>query len=141
MKGSRPVKPFVFNSRHRTYLTGAFSIKGFVITKLYDHVNRNTFETFVKGLVDRYPKLVLVMDNLTTHFTKNLLELYESAKIIIVRLPKYSPQLNPVEQYWKNIKQWLGTRPPITFKELKKRLEQAIRDPSFTPKRYGYLVT
>jgi hypothetical protein len=49
--------------------------------------------------------------------------------------------LNPVEQYWKNIKQWLGTRPPITFKELKKSLEQAIQNPSFTPKRYGYLVT
>lgn len=90
----------------------------------------------MRGLVDRYPKLVLVMDNLSTHFTKNLLELYESAKIIIVRLPKYSPQLNPVEQYWKNIKQWLGTRLSITFKELKKSLEQAIQDTSFTPKRY-----
>jgi len=46
-----------------------------------------------------------------------------------------------VEQYWKNIKQWLGTRPPITFEELKKSLEVAIQDHSFIPKSYGYLVT
>ncbi len=141
VKGSRPVKPFVFNSRRRTHLAGAFSIRGFVITKQYDHINRNTFEDFIQDLVDRYPKLVLIMDNLSTHFTKNLLKLYESAQIIIIRLPKYSPQLNPVEQYWKNIKQWLGTCPPITFEELKKSLEVAIHDHSFTPKSYGYLVT
>jgi transposase len=141
LKGSQPVKPFVFNSRRRTYLAGAFSTKGFIIAKQYKHVNGDTFAAFVKDMVNSYPKLVLIMDNVSTHFTKTLLELYKSAKIVVVRLPKYSPQLNPIEQYWKNIKQWLGTCPPLTFEDLKKRLDVAIQDHSLTPKTYGYLVT
>ena len=141
LKGSKPVKPFVFDSHHRTHLAGALSTRGFIIAKQYERINGDTFAAFVKSLVDRYPKLVLIMDNISTHFTKALRDLYESAKIIIIRLPKYSPQLNPIEQYWKNIKQWLGTYPPLTFEDLIKRLENAIQDSSLSPKSYGYLVT
>lgn len=137
-KGSQPVKPFVFSSSHRTHLAGALSTRGFIIANQYDRLNGETFATFVKHLVNRYPKLVLIMDNVSTHFTKTLMNLYDQAKIIIVRLPKYSPQLNPIEQYWKNIKQWLGTRPPLTFKGLKKALEEAIQNISLWPKSSEY---
>lgn len=137
-KGSQPVKPFVFDNHHRTHLAGAFSTGGFIITNQYNRINSETFANFVKYLVSRYPKLVLIMDNISTHFTKTLRDLYEQAKIVVIRLPKYSPQLNPIEQYWKNIKQWLGTRPPLTFKGLKKALNEAIQDSALWPRTYGY---
>ncbi|MCK4830616.1 IS630 family transposase [bacterium] len=137
-KGSQPVKPFIFNNKQRTNLAGALSTRGFIVANQYDNINGETFASFIKDLVSQYPKLVLIMDNISTHFTKTLRNLYEHADIIVIRLPKYSPQLNPIEQYWKNIKQWLGTRPPLTIKGLKKALHEAIQDTSLWPKSYGY---
>ena len=78
------------------------------------------------------------MDNISTHFTKDLRKWYKKNKVVIINLPKYSPQLNPIEQYWKNIKQWLGTRPPLTFIALQKALNEAIQMKSLMPKSYGY---
>ena len=38
----------------------------------------------------------------------------------------------------KNIKQWLETRPPLTFKGLKRVLDEAIKDSDLWPSPYGY---
>ena len=78
------------------------------------------------------------MDNFSTHYTKKLMRWYKRNKVVIIKFPKYSPQLNPIERYWKNIKQWLGTRPPLTFKELKTTWDKAIKDTNLWPSSYGY---
>ena len=120
---------------------GALSTKGFIIANQYKKINGESFLAFVQSLVKLYPKLVLIMDNVSTHFTQDLRNFYKENNIVIIRFPKYSPQLNPIEQYWKNIKQWLGTKLPLTFDGLKKLLDRAVKNPSLWPKSYGYLVT
>ena len=140
-KGSHPEKPIVFNKYHRTYLMGALSTKGFIIANQYEKINGESFLAFVESLVKLYPKLVLIMDNVGTHLTTDLRNFYKTNNIVIIRFPKYSPQLNPIEQYWKNIKQWLGTKLPLTYDGLKTILGRALKDTSLWPKSYGYLVT
>jgi len=137
-KGTHPVKPFVFDNHHRTSIVGAFSTKGIILAKQYDTINAESFLKFVKILKKRFKKIVLIMDNISTHYTKKLMKWYKRNKVIIIKFPKYSPQLNPIEQYWKNIKQWLGTRPPLTFSGLKKILDEAIKNSSLWPSSYGY---
>lgn len=138
LKGSHPVKPFVFDNHHRTSLAGALSTKGFIVAKQYDSINGETFLKFLKILKKSYQKIVLIMDNISTHYTKKLMRWYKRNKVVIIKFPKYSPQLNPIEQYWKNIKQWLGTRPPLTFKGLKRVLDEAIMESNLWPSSYGY---
>lgn len=81
------------------------------------------------------------MDNIRTHFTKDLMKWYLENDVAVIRFPKYSPQLNPIEQYWKNIKQWLGTKPIISFKYLRKTLGKIIKWKDLWPKTYGYKIT
>ena len=54
------------------------------------------------------PKLkqrsVLILDNATFHKGKRLKELLQKAGHYLVWLPKYSPDLNPIEKMWAQVK-------------------------------------
>jgi len=59
-------------------------------------------------LTEIYPTetLVLVMDNASwhhSHATQAALSLFED-RVLIIWLPPYSPDLNPIERFWKHLK-------------------------------------
>ena len=60
-KGSQPVKQVIFDSRHKTYITGALSTKGFVIANQSDTINADNFLKFIKNLKERFSKIVLII--------------------------------------------------------------------------------
>jgi transposase len=77
--------------------------------------------------------LCIIVDNARWHLTKAVLDFIKMQKIKMIRLLPYSPELNPIEQFWKNIKQYLGTKPFFTKSELLAELEKAIRKDIFIP--------
>ncbi|WP_006297001.1 transposase [Holospora undulata] len=50
------------------------------------------------------PGKVVIMDNASFHKYKRSRELIESVKCSIIFLPPYSPDLNPIEKFWANMK-------------------------------------
>lgn len=50
------------------------------------------------------PGQVLILDNASFHKSVTTLKLVESCGCEIVFLPPYSPDLNPIEKYWANMK-------------------------------------
>lgn len=50
------------------------------------------------------PGKIIVMDNYSIHKTAKTKEIIENAGHKLVFLPSYSPDLNPIEQYWAIIK-------------------------------------
>ena len=70
------------------------------------HLYTEVFECWIEQ--DLLPKLketsVLIMDNATFHKGKRLQELVRCAGHYIVWLPKYSPDLNPIENMWSRVK-------------------------------------
>lgn len=51
---------------------------------------------------DKYPEVVLLIDNAPWHRGKPIDEaLAENPHLKFKRLPAYSPQLNPIERFWK----------------------------------------
>jgi len=50
---------------------------------------------------------VIVMDNAAFHRKRELEKLSEGAKCSILFLPPYSPDLNPIEQFWSWLKRKL----------------------------------
>ena len=63
------------------------------------------FEFFLLPLLD--PGTLIVLDNATFHnktMIENIAKLYNC---VVVFQPKYSPDLNPIEKYWANLKNWL----------------------------------
>jgi transposase len=50
---------------------------------------------------------IVIMDNLTSHKVKGVLDPILAVGAIVVYLPPYSPDLNPIEMMWSKIKAYL----------------------------------
>ena len=85
--------------------------------------------------------LVLV-DNASPHTTEKL---KVGENIVFIFLPASSPELNPIERFWKELKDWLSDYEPETMKEVSKLISQGLK--SFSEKAlssitsFEYLMT
>lgn len=50
------------------------------------------------------PGKIIILDNAKIHKSYEVLELAESAGCKVIFLPPYSPDLNPIEKFWANLK-------------------------------------
>ena len=101
--GVKPVLPFQHKFQ-TTYLYGSYSpIDGDSFVWEVSGVNSTIFEQYLKELSAHRPKeyKVIVIDNAGFHSTKNI---EVSDNIYLLRIPPYSPELNPCEQVWQHIK-------------------------------------
>ena len=53
------------------------------------------------------PKSILVMDNASVHHITEVSELFQQAGILVFFLPPYSPDLNPIEESYSYVKNYL----------------------------------
>jgi transposase len=82
----------------------------------------------------KHRKLCIIGDNAPWHGPKDS----KSGSIIVkkyikdnhiefIQIPPYSPELNPIEMYWKNVKRWVGTKPYSSLPELKALLRESFK--------------
>jgi len=121
----------------RIHVFGALDRDG-VITKLSPKINGKKFLPFLKRLHKHHRKLCIVIDNARWHLTKDVMRYVGKHNIKMIRLLPYSPELNPIEQYWKNVKQWLGTREFYNKEQLRTQLQKALRKDILMPRISDY---
>jgi putative transposase len=68
--------------------------------------------------------IVLFWDNLTSHKAANVLKTARKLNIHLVNLPKYAPDLNPIEFIWKSVHQKISEDQLI---QSKTQLQQFIQ--------------
>ena len=94
----------------------ATSTEGLVAIELTNHsVNGEKFFDFVRGSLipemlpfDGYsPKSIAVMDNCSVHHVQEVADLFNSAGILLIYLPPYSPDFNPIEPAFSYVKHYL----------------------------------
>ena len=56
----------------------------------------------------------------------------------MIRIPPYSPEVNPIEQYWKNNKGYLATKAYFDKKSLVKEVKKALRKDILVPEISDY---
>lgn len=49
----------------------------------------------------------VIMDNASIHKSPRVRQLIEDAGCKLIYLPPYSPDLNPIETFWANMKKWI----------------------------------
>lgn len=79
---------------------------GQVHAEFIDRLQAPQFQTFLEGVIALYPgsrKILLVLDNARAHHAKLLQPFLETVKekLELVFLPPYSPNLNPIERFWR----------------------------------------
>jgi transposase len=71
--------------------------------------NTKLFEAWVENFLIKELKSgqFVVMDNAAFHKSQKTKELIESVGCKVIFLPPYSPDLNPIEKFWANMKWWI----------------------------------
>jgi len=53
------------------------------------------------------PGHTIIMDNASFHPKKELYKMADRYSVKLLFLPPYSPDFNPIEKFWANLKRWL----------------------------------
>ena len=72
------------------------------------------------------PETVVVMDNRGAHKAERVRNALEEAKIAYRYLPSYSPDLNPIEPCWSELKSGLRAKAARTLEALEAELGPAL---------------
>ena len=95
-------------TKRTTFIAGYSSdTKSLSATLCFEgYTNKETFLSWVKYcLIPDLPKgKTIIMDNASFHHSKEVKEEIELAGHKILFLPPYSPDLNPIEKQWANLK-------------------------------------
>jgi transposase len=120
----------------RTNIIGAWSYgKGLFATKTYENItiNRERFTGWIKECL--VPHLsagkVVIMDNAPWHKGDEINNIIEKTGARLVFLPPYSPDLNPIEHAWANLKKFIKKLAHKTLK-LSEKIHKYIKDKGFS---------
>ena len=96
-------------------------------------INRDAFEVQAEKVLvpELSPGDVVVMDNLSSHKGPNVRALIEKAGAILLYLPPYSPDFNPIENAFAKLKALLRKAAERTIEGLWKEIGRLLE--TFTP--------
>ena len=127
----------MLNKSQKVHVFGAISSKRRFM-KLSEKINSKKFLAFVKRLKKNVRKLCIVTDNGRWHLTKEIISFVKEKKIVMIRILPYSPELNPIEQYWKNNKGYLATKAYFDKKGLVREVKKALGKDILVPDLSDY---
>lgn len=116
--------------RYRTLtLLGAIDISGWVAAMTLEApTDGDVFLAYLEHVL--CPKLkpgqIVVMDNLRAHKVDGVKELIQKTGASLLYLPPYSPDLNPIEKCWAQVKQRLRTLKARSLPALEQALDDAL---------------
>jgi len=96
-----------WHAKGRTNVIGALLDKLLITVALFDtNINADIFYAWIeKDLIPKLPKnSVLVVDGASFHKRDDIRNAIKNAGHILEFLPPYSPDLNPIEQKWAQVK-------------------------------------
>jgi len=130
-KGKTPIVRTT-GSHFKVSMISAVSARGDMRFMVVDGSIRNKeFHTFLQRLMVNAEKpIFLVLDNLGIHKTKRIQEYVEAQNgmLRLFFLPPYSPNLNPDELVWNDLKGKMGRTAPAEKSELKAKVNGFMRE-------------
>lgn len=104
--------------RHNTF--GFYAIQGNSLVQEIKDSKAPTFLECLHSIRQANPQArycVVIWDNLPSHCKKEVVLLATKLRIILVNLPAYAPDLNPIERIWKQIKRIISCQGMVENKE------------------------
>ncbi len=103
----KPFRPVCHSmvSHEYTYAYTAVSVSdGRMDSLILPHVNGECMQIFLDEVAGRYPgdRIVMILDGAGWHKNKSI---KLPNNIIMLSLPSYSPELNPVEHVWDDLRE------------------------------------
>jgi transposase len=119
--GARVYDLKAFYRGSKVTVIGAMSLsKVLAVMSLDDSMDKAAFEVYVSHCLvpQLWPGAVVVMDNLPAHKTPVVKAAIEAVGAKVLFLSPYSPQFNPIEHWWSQLKAFFRQFSPTTSKQL-----------------------
>ena len=110
---------------------------------IIDSANSDTLKSFLNKVREGVDALAVVMDNVSYHKSESM-DKYESdsgGALVRIFLPKYTPQLNPIEILWRDLKRALAGSYFDSMDELKAAILEIVEGGELhPPKLMDYML-
>jgi transposase len=111
--GVAPVQVAKFHRDQRYQILPAYTQNGVLFSRVFQgSTDSEVFEDYIEQLLPHCgrwpePESVLVMDNASFHRTEGVEEMCYEAGVKLLYLPPYSPDLNPIEEFFAELKAFI----------------------------------
>lgn len=108
--GVSPLQVSHFHRDQRYQILPAYCQDGIILSRVFQgSTDATVFEDYIEQLLEHCgrwpePKSVLVMDNASFHHSPRIEAMCNEAGVKLVYLPPYSPDLNPIEEFFSELK-------------------------------------
>jgi transposase len=128
-RGERAVGHVPKNWGDSVTLAAGIGLSGLIAPLiLRGSMNGDIFEAYVEPFI--LPELsegdIVVLDNLSAHKRGSVRALIEAAGALVIFLPPYSPDLNPIELAWSKVKTILRSCAARTYDSLESAVVAAL---------------
>lgn len=128
-KGQRAYDKRPGKRKQNTTVIGMMTLRGVEDWMTVDGgVGLAEFEAFIDHCLA--PRLrvgdLVLMDNLKAHINKELVAKIQQTGAVVVHLPTYSPELNPIELVWAKVKARIRKERPRDREQIENVILQAL---------------
>ena len=102
----------VKNTQHiKANTFGFYTLNGTCVVDFHDESKKENVCLFLERVREHNPegRIIIIIDNFRSHHAQDTLEYAEMLDIHLIFLPPYSPDLNPIEYIWKDVKKVIST--------------------------------
>lgn len=103
---------------HTSTVISAVGLRGPFAPAVFDGPTTSAvFRAYVEQVLvpELRPRDIVIMDNLAPHKSAGVREAIEAGGGLVLYLPPYSPDYNPIEPMWSKLKQYFRTVMPRQF--------------------------
>ena len=127
-------------SRRSVKVFGALG-RGVLHLMQADSTRSAVFKVFLEALRQKYGRVAFVTDNARSHKSRLIQKYLKSAggDVVLIYLPPYTPQLNPIEVQWRMIKARLACRYHSTEDEMERSIIRLVESGEVQPVRISNL--
>lgn len=129
LRGQRAYDSKPFYRGAKVSVIGAISLKRVLgVMSLEGSMDGDAFAVFVEQCLvpELWVGAVVVMDNLPAHKGERIKRMIESVGARVLELSPYSPEFNPIELWWSQLKAFLRQFSPRTTKMVDRWLSVAL---------------
>ena len=121
LEGTRVTDLQPFYRGGKVTVIGAMSISRIVaVMTMNESMDSKAFEVFIEKFLvpELWEGAVVVMDNLPAHKIASITPMIESIGASVLNLSPYSPDFNPIELWWSQLKEFLRSFSPTTARKV-----------------------
>ena len=111
--GVAPVEVTRFHRDRRYQILPAYTQEGILLSRVFQGITDGAlFEDYIEQILHHCrpcPELksVLIMDNASFHHSERIEQICRDAGVRLLYLPPYSPDLNPIEEFFAKLKAFI----------------------------------